>query len=401
MSGVGRLDVRDLDVAGKRVLLRSELNTPLDGHGNITDDRRVVTAIPTIKLLSDRGAIVIVMAHLGRPKGQVVEGLRLDPVGQRMSELLGKSVRKLGDCVGDEVRTAVAEAQPGDVLLLENVRFQAGETKNDTDLAQALASLADVYVDDAFGCAHRVHASVVGVTEHLPQSAAGLLMGAEIEHLGGALDAPERPFVLIFGGAKISEKVPVLRNLLSKVDVALIGGGMAYTFLAANGVDVGSSRMEGDMLETARAIMAEAQEKGVRLLLPTDHVVAPRIEARASTQICYPGVPEGLLGLDIGPETAKRYVAEIEQANTVLWNGPMGVFEMQAFVAGTRAVGVAVARATDRGARTVVGGGDTASAAEAVGVADRMTHVCTGGGAALEFLEGRELPGVAALTPAG
>ena len=400
MSGLHKLSVRDVDVCGRRVLVRVDFNVPLDEAGNVTDDRRIRLSAPTIRLLRDHGAIVVLASHFGRPKGSVVPEMRLAPAARCLQEILGAPVRMLADCIGPEVRAAVAAAKPGEVLLLENLRFHEEEEAGDDGFARELASLCDVFVNDAFGAAHRPHASVAGVPRHVAQSAAGLLMAAEIKHLGGILERPERPFVLVFGGAKVSDKVPVLRNLLTKVDVALIGGGMAYTFLASRGVDVGSSRLEPDLVGTAGDILREAEGRGVRVLLPSDHVAAAKLEAGVARQVTRPGVPEGLLGLDIGPETACHYAGEIAKARTVLWNGPMGVFEIPPFDAGTRAVAEAMATATAKGTRTVVGGGDTAAAAEAAGVGGLMSHVSTGGGAALEFLEGRELPGVAALTPA-
>jgi phosphoglycerate kinase len=404
-GALGKLTVRDLDVRGKRVFVRVDYNVPLaasaSGAGfDVTDDRRIRATLPTIRLLVERGARVVLASHFGRPKGKVVEDQRLAPAGKRLAELLGRPVTILKDCVGPEVEKSVAASKPGDVLLLDNLRFYAEEEANDAAFAKRLAALADVYVDDAFGAAHRAHASVAGVPKIVQPAAAGLLMAAEIEHLGGVLANPPRPFVLVFGGAKVSDKVPVLRNLLTKVNVALVGGGMAYTFLAAKGVAVGASRLEADLVDTARQILAEAAARGVRVLLPTDHVVAAKLEAGAAMSVAGPGVPEGKMGLDIGPATAATYAAEIAKAKTVLWNGPMGVFEIPPFDAGTRAVAEALAAATARGARTVVGGGDTAAAAEVAGVAQNVTHVSTGGGAALEFLEGQELPGVAALSPA-
>lgn len=395
-----KLNVRNVEVGGKRVLVRVDFNVPLDEHLAFTDDRRIRSTLPTIRLLIEKGAVVVLASHFGRPKGKVVESQRLAPAGRRLQEILGRPVVLLPDCVGKDVEAAVRAAKPGDVLLLENLRFHKGEEGNDPAFAQQLAALADVYVNDAFGAAHRAHASVSGVPQHVRPAAAGLLMTAEIEHLGGLLANPARPFVLVFGGAKISDKVPVLRNLLTRVDAALVGGGMAYTFLASRGVPVGSSRLEPDLVDQARKILLEARSRQVRVLLPTDHVVAAKLEAGAETSVCGPGIADGMMGLDIGPVTAKAFATEIARARTVLWNGPMGVFEIPPFDAGTTAVAKAMAEATGHGARTVVGGGDTAAAAEAAGVADKMSHVSTGGGAALEFLEGLELPGVAALDPA-
>jgi phosphoglycerate kinase len=400
MSGLGKLSLTDLDVRGRRVLVRVDFNVPLDDALRITDDRRIRAALPTIRWLLEHGALVVLASHFGRPKGKVVEDQRLAPCAARLSELLGRPVAMLRDCVGPEVKAAVAAAKPGDVILLENLRFHAEEEAGDEGFARELAALCDLYVDDAFGAAHRPHASISGVPKFVERAAAGFLMAAEIEHLGGVLEDPARPFVLLFGGAKVSDKVPVLRSLLSKVDVALIAGGMASTFLASRGIDVGGSRIEPDLVATAGDILREAQERGATVLLPVDHVCAARIEEGVATQTTKgPEVPAGLLALDVGPKTVELFGAQIAKARTVLWNGPAGVFEVPPFDRGTRALADAIARATARGARSVVGGGDTAAAVEQAGLADRMTHVSTGGGAALEFLEGRELPGVAALSP--
>ena len=402
MAATLKLSLADLDVRGKRVFVRVDFNVPLDDKLNVTDDRRIRAAVPTIRWVIDHGGIPIVASHFGRPKGKVVADQRLTPCAVRLSELLKTGVMKLADCVGPDVRTAVQVARPGDVLVLENLRFHAEEEKGEEAFAKELASLCDVYVNDAFGAAHRAHASVSVMTKFVKQAAAGLLMSAEIEHLGGVLANPKRPFVLVFGGAKVSDKIPVLENLLAKVDVALIGGGMAYTFLTTSGVRVGISRVEPDCAETAARILADAELRGVKVLLPVDHVVADKLaEGVASSTTQGADIPADRMGLDIGPKTAELYAAEIAKAATILWNGPMGVFEIPPFDRGTKAVADAIAAATARGARSVVGGGDTAAAAEAAGVASKMTHVSTGGGAALEFLEGRELPGVAALSPKG
>jgi phosphoglycerate kinase len=402
VSALAKLSVSDLDVRGKRVFVRVDFNVPLDEHLHVTDDRRIRAAVPTIRWVRDKGGVVIVASHFGRPKGKVVEDQRLTPCGARLAEILGSPVKMLKDCIGPDVKAAVAAAKPGDVLLLENLRFHKEEEAGDEGFAKELASLCDVYVNDAFGAAHRAHASVSVMTKHVKQCAAGFLMAAEIEHIGGILEAPKRPFVLVFGGAKISDKVPVLKNLLSKVDVALIGGGMAYTFLASKGVDVGGSRLEADLVATAGDILREAESRGVKVLLPVDHVIAAKL-APDVTPSTTPGIaiPSGMMGLDIGPKTSANYEAEIAKAKTILWNGPMGVFEIPLFERGTRSMGEAIAKATAAGAVSVVGGGDTAAAAEQFDVASKMTHVSTGGGAALEFLEGRELPGVAALSPKG
>jgi phosphoglycerate kinase len=397
---IDKLSIADLNVKGKRVFVRVDFNVPLDERLQVTDDRRIRAAVPTIKWLREHGAITILASHFGRPKGQVVEEMRLTPCSRRLSEILGARVTMLGDCVGPQVKRAVVNGgRPGDVYLLENLRFHPGEEAGDEAFAKELASLCDLYVNDAFGAAHRAHASVSVMTKFVPQAAAGFLMAAEIEHLGGVLANPARPFVLVFGGAKVSDKVPVLKNLLSKVDVALIGGGMAYTFLKSRGADVGSSRLEPDLVATAGDILRESESRGVRVLLPVDHAVAPKIEPDAVVLHAEGAVPAGLMGLDIGPKTAALYAEEIAKARTILWNGPMGVFEVPPFDEGTKRVADAIAKATAAGARSVVGGGDTAAAAEAAGVAALMTHVSTGGGAALEFLEGAVLPGVAALSP--
>ncbi len=399
---MAKLSLADLDVRGKRVFVRVDFNVPLDDKLHVTDDRRIRAAVPTIRWIRDHGGVAVVASHFGRPKGKVVEDQRLAPCGARLSEILGTPVKMLRDCVGPEVKAAVAAAKPGDVLLLENLRFHKEEEAGDEAFARELASLCDVYVNDAFGAAHRAHASVSVMTKFVKQAAAGFLMAAEIEHLGGVLANPKRPFVLVFGGAKVSDKVPVLKNLLGEVDVALIGGGMAYTFLASGGIDVGGSRLEADLAATASEIMQDAEEGGTRVLLPSDHAIAEKIAPGLPLmRTDGPAIPAGFMGLDIGPKTAALYAAEIAKAKTILWNGPMGVFEVPPFDWGTRQMAEAIAKATAAGAISVVGGGDTAAAAEQAGVAAKMSHVSTGGGAALEFLEGAELPGVAALSPKG
>lgn len=386
--------VDQLPVEGKRVLVRVDFNVPMNDDGAITDDTRIRAALPTIQHLLDRGAAVILMSHLGRPKGQVVEGLRLDPVARRLGELLERPVHKVNDCVGPEAEEAARTLKPGDVLLLENLRFHPEEEKNDAAFAQKLASLADAYVNDAFGAAHRAHASTEAVARLLP-AAAGFLMLKEIQIMGGALENPDRPFLAILGGAKVSDKIGVIEHLLGKVDVLAIGGGMGYTFLKAQGYEVGGSLLDEARIELARRLIQEAEEKNVRLILPVDVVVATEIAANAETQVVPADqIPADKQGLDIGPETAKLLAAEIRRARTIVWNGPLGVFEVEPFARGTRAVAMAMAQAD---AVTIIGGGDSAAAAEQMGVAHRMTHVSTGGGASLEFLEGKTLPGVAAL----
>ena len=382
--------VRDIEVEAKRVLVRVDFNVPLAG-GRVTDDTRIRAALPTINYLLDHRAKVILMSHLGRPKGKVVGELRLDPVAERLAELLDRPVRKLDDCIGPEVEAAVAEMQPGDVILLENTRFHPEERANDPAFARKLASLADVFVNDAFGAAHRAHASTVGVAEYLP-SVAGFLMEKEIAVLGQALAAPEHPFVAILGGAKISSKIGVIDNLLTKVDGLLIGGGMANTFLKAQGHEVGQSLVEDDSLDVARETLERA---GKKLTLPVDAVVADRFDAEADSKVVpVDQVPNDWLILDIGPGTVELFKRELAGARTVVWNGPLGVFEFPRFAAGTEAIARFLA---DLKATTIIGGGDVVAAVGQAGVADRIAHVSTGGGASLEFLEGKPLPGVAAL----
>ena len=382
--------VRDIEVEGMRVLMRVDFNVPL-AEGKVTDDTRIRAALPTINYLLDHGTKVILMSHLGRPKAKVVDALRLDPVAERLAELLGKPVRKLDDCVGPEVEAVVAKMQPGDVILLENTRFHPEEESNDPAFARKLASLADIFVNDAFGAAHRAHASTVGVAEHLP-SVAGFLMEKELTFLGQVLTAPDHPFVAILGGAKVSDKIGVIGNLLTKVDSLLIGGGMANTFLKAQGHEVGQSLVEDESLDVARETLERA---GERLALPVDVVVADRFDAEANSKVVPVGqVPEDWAILDIGPETVELFRRKLTGTKTVVWNGPMGVFEFPRFAAGTEAIARILA---DSGATTIIGGGDSVAAVEQASLADRMTHISTGGGASLEFLEGKELPGVAAL----
>ena len=383
--------VRDVDVRGKRVLVRVDFNVPL-AEGQVADDSRIRAALPTIRYLLDRGAVVILMSHLGRPKGQVVESLRMDPVARRLEELLGQPVTKLDDCVGPAVEEAVRAARPGDVLLLENTRFHPEEKQNDAAFAAQLAALGEIYVNDAFGSAHRAHASTAGVAQYLP-AVAGLLMEKELTFLGSALAAPRRPFLAILGGAKISDKIGVIENLLDRVDALLIGGGMANTFLKADGHDVGDSLVEDDSLETARALMEQA---GHKLILPVDVTVADRFAADAFSQVVSVSqVPPRWRIMDIGPRTIELFHERLTGAHTVVWNGPMGVFEFPKFAQGTEALARMLAVLPD--AVTIIGGGDSAAAVRQTGLADKMTHISTGGGASLEFLEGKTLPGVAAL----
>jgi len=391
---MNKMTLDDIEVSGKRVFVRTDFNVPMDSNQNITDYRRIVAALPTIRRLLDRGAKVILASHLGRPKGKRVESMSLKPVAARLSELLGRQVTMLDDCIGPDVEKAVAAMKPGDVVLLENLRFHPEEEANDPEFAKKLASLADVYVNDAFGTVHRAHASTEGIAKYLP-AVAGYLVKKEIEIMGKALTNPDRPFLAIIGGAKVSTKIDVITNLLDKVDTLIIGGGMTYTFFKARGWNVGNSLLEMDKLDTAREIERLAKEKGVRLLLPIDNVIADDFSATANTKVVDAGsIPDGWEGLDIGPKTVELFVNEIKKAKTIIWNGPVGAFEMEPFAKGTRAIAQALAESD---AITIVGGGDSAAAVEQMGYADKMTHVSTGGGAALEFLEGKELPGIAAL----
>nr|WP_200805824.1 phosphoglycerate kinase [Edaphobacillus lindanitolerans] len=385
--------INDLDVRGKRVFCRVDFNVPQE-DGNITDDTRIRAALPTIRQLSGDGAKVILASHLGRPKGKVNEDMRMTAVGGRLSELLGREVMTLRESVGPEAEKAVSGMKEGDVILLENVRFHEGEEKNDPELAKQFASLADLYVNDAFGAAHRAHASTAGIAEHLP-AVSGLLMEKELDVLGKALADPERPFTAIIGGAKVKDKIGVIDYLLEKVDHLLLGGGLSYTFSKAQGFDTGNSLVEEDKVDLARSFIEKAKEKGVELHLPVDAVVASEFSADAETKVVsIESIPSGWMGLDIGPETAEEYADVIRKSKSVLWNGPMGVFEMDAFADGTRKVAEAAAGTEGY---TIIGGGDSAAAVEKFGLAGRMDHISTGGGASLEFMEGKDLPGVSAL----
>lgn len=390
---MNKKSIRDVELAGKRVFCRVDFNVPMQ-DGIITDDTRIRAAVPTIQFLVEAGAKVILASHFGRPKGQVVEEMRLTPVAAHLSTLLGKDVKKLDDSIGVEVEAAVQQMEAGDVILLENVRFHAGEEKNDPEIAKSFAALADLFVNDAFGTAHRAHASTAGIANYIP-AVAGLLMEKEIRFMGGALSRPERPFTAIVGGAKVKDKIAVIENLLTKVDHLIIGGGMANTFLKAQGFGIGASLCEDDKLELARTLMAQAKERNVSLLMPVDVVVADRFAADAEKQtVSIDAIPDGWMALDIGPKTVEQYHKVIVDSKTVVWNGPMGVFEMDAFAQGT--IGVAKAMSECSGT-TIIGGGDSVAAVEKAGVAEQMTHISTGGGASLEFMEGKELPGVAVL----
>ena len=390
--------VRDIDVKGKKVLCRCDFNVPQDkATGAITDDKRIVAALPTLKYLLEQGAAVIACSHLGKPKGEVKPELSLAPVAKRLEELLGKSVIFASDVVGEDAKAKAAALQPGQIMLLENLRFEKGEEKNDPAFAKALADLAGadgVYVSDAFGTVHRAHASTAGVADYLP-AVSGFLIQKELEIIGGALANPKRPLVAILGGSKVSSKIGVINNLLEIADTIIIGGGMAYTFAAAQGGKIGTSLLEADWEDYANEMVKKAADKGVKLLLPVDTVVADAFAADAKSQVVPAGeIPDGWMGLDIGPKTVELYTSAVADAGTVIWNGPMGVFEFPAFATGTEAVAEALSK-TD--AITIVGGGDSAAAVEQLGYADKMTHISTGGGASLEFMEGKALPGVVCL----
>ena len=391
---MAKLTVRDLDAKGKEVLMRVDFNVPLK-DGEITNDARIVAALPTIKFLLDQGARLVLTSHLGRPKNEPDPAFSLKPVAARLSELLGKDVKFVPAAIGPEAEAARAAMKDGDVVLLENVRFYPGEKKNDPEFAKSLLGNATLFVNDAFGTAHRAHASTEGVTHFAEKSAMGFLIERELEYLEGKLENPEKPFVVIMGGAKVSDKIGVINNLLEKADTIIIGGGMAYTFARAQGGSIGKSLCEPDKLDYALEMLRKAKDRGVQLLLPTDTVAAAEFSADADSLVVpTDAIPDDMEGLDIGPETIRTFCAAVRGAGTVVWNGPMGVFEFEKFAAGTRAMAQALA---DSGAVTIVGGGDSAAAVEQMGFADRITHISTGGGASLEFLEGIELPGVACL----
>ena len=387
--------IMDVDVAGKKILLRCDFNVPQDKETHaITSDKRIVASIPTIRYLLERGAAVIACSHLGKPKGQWKDSLTLRPVAERLSQLLGQEVIFAKDIVGEDAKAKAAALQGGQIMLLENLRFDPREEKNDPEFARELASMAELYVSDAFGTVHRAHASTAGVAAYLP-AVSGFLIQKELEIIGGALADPKRPLVAILGGSKVSSKIGVINNLLEIADTIIIGGGMAYTFSAAQGGKIGASLLESDWMDYANEMVKKAADKGVKLLLPVDTVIADKYAADANSQVVPMGeIPEGWLGLDIGPETIELYSAAVADAGTVIWNGPMGVFEFPAFAKGTEAVAEALSK-TD--AITIVGGGDSAAAVEQLGYADKMTHISTGGGASLEFMEGKALPGVVCL----
>jgi phosphoglycerate kinase len=403
-GAIAKLSIQDLNLDGQRVFMRVDFNVPLSEDGRVTDDTRIRETLPTIEYAIRKGARLILASHLGRPKGIFNAKMSLKPAAERLrmllDEQLGRScnVGFAPDCIGLAAEEMALKLEKGHTLLLENLRFHAEEEANDEGFSRKLAALADVYVNDAFGTAHRAHASTVGITHFVDKAAAGLLMQKELEYLGKATSNPEKPFVAILGGAKVSDKIDVIRNLLSKVDALLIGGAMAYTFLKAQGKQVGKSLVEEDKLDLAKQLLAEAQSKNVRMLLPLDHVTAEKIDAASATQTVTTdaGIPAGQMGLDIGPATVAAFSKEIAGAKTIVWNGPMGVFEVAPFATGTMKIAQAVA--ANRSATSIVGGGDSVAAVHQSGVADKITHISTGGGASLEFLEGKKLPGVEALT---
>ncbi|MBQ6931193.1 MAG: phosphoglycerate kinase, partial [Clostridia bacterium] len=389
-SALNKKTVEDIQVSGKRVLVRCDFNVPLK-DGVITSDKRIVSSLPTIKYLLDNNAKVILCSHLGRPKGEVVPEFSLAPVAARLSELLGKEVKMAKDVVGESAKALAASLNDGEVMLLENVRYEKGETKNDPELSKAFADLADIFVNDAFGSAHRAHSSTTGVADYIP-AVCGYLIQKEIAFIGGALENPQRPFVAILGGAKVSDKIGVITNLLDKVDTLIVGGGMAYTFMKYLGHNIGTSLLEADKVELAGEMMAKAKEKGVNFLIPVDNKVGKEYDPNTEAMIVdSDDIPDGWMGLDIGPKTQEMFANAIKGAGTVIWNGPMGVSEWENFAAGTVAVANAVA---ESGSISIIGGGDSAAAVQKLGFADKMSHISTGGGASLEFMEGKELPGI-------
>ncbi len=398
-----RISKRTLDVLpvqGKRILVRVDYNVPLDDQGAITDDTRIRETLPTLNYLLEKGAAIILCAHMGRPKGHPNPKYTLQPVAKRLESILRRPVQMASDCVGEKVQEMAQALKPGDILLLENLRFHAEEEANDPAFAKALASLAEGFVQDAFGAVHRAHASTTGVTAQLP-SAAGLLLAKEIYYLTKALDNPERPFVAVLGGSKVSDKIEVIESLLEKVNALVIGGAMAYTFLKAQGLEIGNSRVESDKLDVAKALLKKAKDRHVQFFLPQDHLIVEQIDAKATSKTTTDAnIPAGWIAVDIGPQTAKSYSNLLSKAKTVVWNGPMGIFEMPPFAAGTLAIAQTLAEITPRGATTIVGGGDSVAAVQQAHLGDKLSHISTGGGASLEFLEGKILPGIAALPDA-
>jgi len=391
---MNKKSIKDTDITGKRVLTRVDFNVPLDKQQNVTDDNRIRAALPTIKFILEKGAKLILMSHLGRPKGEVKPEYSLKPAATVLSKLLSKPVKMLDDCIGPAVKEAVSKMSDGDIVMLENLRFHKEETDNDQGFSKELASLGDVFVNDAFGTCHRAHASTEGVTHYL-ESVSGLLVEKEIEYFQKILTSPDKPFVFLLGGAKVADKIPVIENMMDKASIIIIGGAMAYTFMKVNNVDIGSSRFEQEMVDTAKAILAKAREKGVEIVLPIDHVVTDNIEAGSNIKITDgESIEKGFIGVDIGPKTINLFIEELKIAKTIVWNGPVGIFENDRFANGTKALAYTIAESD---AVSVIGGGDTAAAVAKFNVADKMSHISTGGGASLEYLEGKVLPGVAAL----
>ena len=392
---MNKKSIKDIDIQGKKVLMRVDFNVPLDKNLAITDDNRIRAALPSIEYILARDAKLILMSHLGRPKGEKRKEFSLAPAATRLSELIGKPVKMLDDCIGDSVKEAVSVMNSGDVILLENLRFHKQETENDASFAKELASLGDIFVNDAFGTCHRAHASTEGVTHYL-ESVSGFLVEKEIEYFQKVVTSPDKPFAFILGGAKVADKIPVIENMMEKCDLIFIGGAMAYTFLKVNGIDVGSSRMEEEMIDTVKAIKDKASSKGVEIVLPIDHVITDDFETAENVKITDgESIESGWMGVDIGPKSIELFKDKLKQVKTIVWNGPVGVFENDKFAAGTKALCDAIAESD---ATTVIGGGDTAAAVLKFNVADKMSHISTGGGASLEFLEGKVLPGVAALS---
>ena len=391
MAMMNKKTIEDVDVKGKKVIVRVDFNVPLDADRNITDDKRIVGALPTIKYLVDKGAKTILVSHLGRPKEGFEDKYSMKPTAVRLGELIGKEVIMAKDVIGEDAKAKAASLKDGEVLMLENVRFHKEETKNDPAFSKELASLAEVYVNDAFGTAHRAHASTAGLADYLP-AVCGYLIQKEIEFMGKALSNPERPFVAILGGAKVSDKIAVIENLIDKVDVLIVGGGMAYTFFKAQGYNIGTSICEDDKVDLAKSLLQKAEAKGIKLLLPVDNLIGTEFKNDTEMKVVHSdAMPDGWMGMDIGPETIKLYADAVKNAKTVVWNGPMGVFEFSNFAKGTKEVAKAVA---DSGSISIIGGGDSAAAVEQLGFADKITHISTGGGASLEFLEGKVLPGI-------
>ena len=392
---MNKKSIKDIDIQGKKVLMRVDFNVPLDKNLAITDDNRIRAALPSIEYILARDAKLILMSHLGRPKGEKRKEFSLAPAAVRLSELIGKPVKMLDDCIGDSVKEAVSAMNSGDLILLENLRFHKQETENDASFAKELASLGDIFVNDAFGTCHRAHASTEGVTHYL-ESVSGFLVEKEIEYFQKVVTSPDKPFAFILGGAKVADKIPVIENMMEKCDLIFIGGAMAYTFLKVNGIDVGSSRMEEEMIDTVKAIKDKASSKGVEIVLPIDHVITDDFETAENVRITDgESIESGWMGVDIGPKSIELFKDKLKQVKTIVWNGPVGVFENDKFAAGTKALCDAIAESD---ATTVIGGGDTAAAVLKFNVADKMSHISTGGGASLEFLEGKVLPGVAALS---